>query len=815
MKSTSIRFIIIYMIIIFGVLTTAVLGFFVYNNSKSSIESQFNNEADLILTHTAKDFNEKFIRAERVIGYLAEFLLKDAENEFEIETKLEALQYAMPSSWNMFYASPEGTMFAGREIDFPSSYRPSEQEWYEEAQANPNQLIWTEPYLDYFTQQIVITASQSIVDENGQLFGVVAIDYAMADLSSTISDYTIGDEGFVMLLSRDGTILGNKGDYMIGRTLLGDDFGANISNLQGGWVTREFDGHRYDLRATETLQNGMYIVTATNQGEIVKKVFQANLLVFVVGLLVLLIFSYMLYSMAQRGIKPLAKLVQLMGSAEAGNYDVRAEVRNYYEVTRLTNGFNSMLEAIQKRDDDIIKSHNELKATEEELRKKYCELKTSRAEIERLASFDSLTGLLNRRSFKEKLNTHLLHHQNGTYSAVFFVDLDNFKIVNDTMGHSMGDHLIQQVSERLSSIQFDKKLIARIGGDEFILFVEGLSSLENVQSAAKDLLNVLKQPVYLDSIPFIVTASVGVAVSPLHGDSSEQLMKYADMAMYRAKSIGKNQFSVYDEKLAKEIERKIWIERGIQHCLENQEFHLFFQPIYSMNQERVTNVEALLRCSSDYLKEIPIFEIIQVAEETGQIISIDNWVLREASKRAKEMNERRSTREIIKVSVNISAMHIAHADFIGHVLTILREVDVDPSLIELEITETAVMERFDVNKDKLKELRALGISIHLDDFGTGYSSLNYLKDLSIDYVKLDKSFIDHMAYSEKDAGIVKAILRLAHHAGLKVIVEGVETKEQYELLQLFRCDYVQGYYISKPRRLNELTECTESKLMLV
>ena len=281
------------------------------------------------------------------------------------------------------------------------------------------------------------------------------------------------------------------------------------------------------------------------------------------------------------------------------------------------------------------------------------------------------------------------------------------------------------------------------------------------------------------------------------------------MAMYRAKESGKNHYRIFDEGIKQDVEEKLIIEQGIRESLKTNQFELYFQPLYSLKEQRVVSVEALLRTSSSALSHYNILQIIQSAETSGQIVEIDRWVLKEACSKIQKINN--NLEQPVHVSINISAIHIMQQDFVDTVKRIITESGVPIEWIKLEITEMSFMESFDLNTQKLYELQQIGIGCHLDDFGTGYSSLNYLKTLPIEQVKIDKSFVDVMLQSQKDSNIIETIIHLAHNIGLKVVAEGVENIEQFETLQGFDCELIQGYYISKPMRFNDIVTKIKKK----
>ena len=597
---------------------------------------------------------------------------------------------------------------------------------------------------------------------------------------------------------------------MIGESLFGNQFEQMKKDTNQRYVPFIIQDKDYLLHSGTIRRNGMIIVTAISKEEISQNLIKSHLPILIVAALCLLIFGVIAYLATLRGVRPLEKLGTLMSYVEKGDYAVTAKISDYKEISRLAKGFNSMIKAIKRRDEKLLVSNQELKIAEGKLRYKYDELKESQRilkeseeKILRLASHDSLTGLLNRRSLLEILNKSFEIGQDQSLKAVIFIDLDNFKNINDSLGHSYGDKVVIEVANKLKSLSFSKKDVARISGDEFIIVIHELTSIEEAEKMAKEIKSQFDLPIIIDSKVLNVTASVGLALYPLHAETSEELLKIADMAMYHAKGAGKNGYKIFDDGVKQEVEEKLIMEQGIRECMERDEFELYFQPIYNTKEGRVTWYwKLLLRTHTPSLSKYNILQIIQTAESTGQIIEIDKWVIKHACIAIQKMNQ--TVKQPLKISINISAVHIMQLDFVDNIKRIVEESGVRPEWIGLEITETSLMESFESNKKKLEEIKELGISIYLDDFGTGYSSLSYLNSLPIDRVKIDKSFIDVMLQSEKDRKIVKAIIKLAHNIGLHVVAEGVENKEQFETLQNDQCESIQGYYISKPVRYEEI-----------
>lgn len=786
--------------------TMLLFGFLSFKNLHKSLEKQYKNESEFVLNQTLTSFEHQFATVENILIQLGQSsILTDADHskdKVEIQSLLLTYQKILPTSGKITYGQSDGEFYQGITSNVPEGYNPLEQHWYKLALKNEGEVVWTEPYLDYVTQEIIITASRTVKDRNGTQ-GVISADFHLVEMSNEISNSQIGEDGIVMLLSSNGTIIANRDHSMIGESLFGAGFSNMMNATNSEYTPYVIQDKRYLLRSDIIGQNDMSIVTAISEEEIAGNLLNSHFLVLIAGVVCLLIFSIIAYLATLKGVRPLEKLAVLMGSVEKGDYDVSAEVNDYKEVQRLASGFNSMIQAIKKRDEELLFSNEELRFTEGRLRGKYEELKESQRTLKeseekilRLASYDSLTGLLNRRSLLEILSKALESNHSEYLKAVIFIDLDNFKSINDSLGHSFGDQLIIEVAKRLNSLSGLNKDVARISGDEFILVVHEIESTEHAQSVAMDIIDLFETPITLESKTLNVTASIGVALYPTHADTVEELLKIADMAMYRAKGSGKNGYRIFDEGIKKEVDERLRIELGIRDCLNQNGFELFYQPLFSTTEGRVTSVEALLRTKLPSLSNFNTLQIIQTAEVTGQIVEIDKWVLMQACMAIQQIN--RVVREPIKISVNISAVHIMQQSFVRNIMKIVKETGVSPEWIELEITETSLMESFDYNMKKIEDLKKHGFGFHLDDFGTGYSSLNYLNSLPIDCVKIDKSFVDGMLQSEKDRKVIESIIELAHNIGLQVVAEGVEHKEQYKFLQNLKCELLQGYYISKP-----------------
>ncbi len=432
------------------------------------------------------------------------------------------------------------------------------------------------------------------------------------------------------------------------------------------------------------------------------------------------------------------------------------------------------------------------------------ERRNAAIEIERLAFYDSLTGLPNRVLLKERLSQMLARaKRNKEVVALLFIDLDHFKEVNDTLGHIYGDELLQIIAERLSSCLRSADSVARFGGDEFVVLLEGVSDREGIKEVANKLLTALAQPLQLGDREIYTGGSIGISQFPEDGDDVDTLFKNADTAMYYAKDAGRNIYRFYSSEMHASALELLTLSGFLRHSLERNELFILYQPQISFISGTIIGVEALLRWKHPFLGMIPPDRFIPMAEETGLIIEIGSWVLKMACMDA--MNWINNGLQPLRVSVNISAKQFRDQGLVGMVQKALKESGLPPHLLELELTEGMLIENISTTRNTLDALKKMGITLAIDDFGTGYSSLSYLKHFPLDRLKIDKSFVKEITEPSGDsAAIVDAIIALAHSLKLTVIAEGVEEREQVEFLKERHCDELQGYYFSRPLKRSHL-----------
>ncbi len=427
----------------------------------------------------------------------------------------------------------------------------------------------------------------------------------------------------------------------------------------------------------------------------------------------------------------------------------------------------------------------------------FYERRRTSLQFQHQANHDTLTGLPNRKAFLEQLVVEVARAQrNNQKFALLFIDLDNFKAVNDTLGHDDGDCLLMVAAQRLCFVPRQSDMLARIGGDEFVLLARDVQDPVAISAVAQRLLEAMSMPWDINGHPLQVTASVGITVFPDDGADAQTLLRNVDIASYHAKAKGRNGYQFYAQEMNEHAVARVHLESRLRQALERDEFELHYQPQVDLNTFRVIGAEALIRWRDVQGNPIPPMQFIPLAEETGLIVPIGEWVLRTACTQA--VAWQKLGLPPLRIAVNVSGRQLQQDDFVAAVRSALRDTGLEPCWLEIEITESLLMKNLEASIDKLKELRTLGIQVAIDDFGTGYSSMNYLHRLPVDRLKIDRSFIQNITQNGDDPVVARAIIALAHALGLSIVAEGVETETQSVFLREQLCQTVQGFLYSRP-----------------
>ncbi len=573
------------------------------------------------------------------------------------------------------------------------------------------------------------------------------------------------------IYSRDKQLTGNRADLTQRFTELTSD-----EAIDYGWLILKY---KRIVKVRDGEVGFLYL--EAHLGFLYRQMLLFMGLVIAVTLLAAAIGLLMLNRLQKSITAPLLGLTGLMGDISRGNdYSRRFELDTRDEIGELAEGFNEMLQQIEKRDEVL----------DMELQEK----KKSEVRLDRLAHYDMVTQLPNRYFFSHRLATETTEYRvYGNEFGLMFIDLDNFKIVNDTLGHHVGDELLRQVSERFKSVVRSGDTVARLGGDEFGVILANLARPEDAALVAAKVIEKLAAPMQLEGHEIVVGASIGISLFPRDTDNTDELMQNADAAMYHAKDKGKNNYQFFSEALRGLAHHRMVMESQLRHALQASELYLHYQPQFDVVSRRIVGVEALLRWQHKELGRINPAEFIPVAEESGLIVPIGEWVFRTACGQSRAWHEAGLD---LSVAVNLSGRQFREENLVERFKSILDESGVNPSWMELELTEGSLMDSSETITKKLGALTALGLKLSIDDFGTGYSSMSYLKRFPISKLKIDRSFVTDISSDSEDQAIAKAIIALGISMEMRVIAEGIENEEQLSELLESGCHQGQGYLVS-------------------
>lgn len=626
----------------------------------------------------------------------------------------------------------------------------------------------------------------------GYIISTISLSYFKDFLNSII----MGETGFGVVLDKNGIIIYHPDSKLIGTSIDNDRLGSLVNNFYTGKIPQN-GAFQYTYEKIDKLY-GYSVIPELDWVLLVKQdvseiINLAIILFYVLGwtIFILTVIVFLVSNkFAKSFTDPIIELKDTMRTASDGNLEVQSNLKARNELGELSRSLNKMLHIIKGNYNDLTAMHEELITNEDQLRNNY-------NRIEYLAYHDILTNLPNKLAFTDRVNSTLsLSPGSNKLHAVYFVDLDNFKIINDTLGHDYGDNLLVQTAEQLLSLITSEDILARAGGDEFLIFRENLDMQKDATDFAASVIETFRKPFNLSGEIAYVSMSIGVAIYPKNGTSTSSLIKNADIAMYKSKDTGKNKYTLFDKSMEEELNRNTIILEVLRGAIQNNEIYVKYQPQINITTNRIIGFEALMRIESSKLGTISPSEFIPIAEESGLIAELGEWILREACSFNKGLIDLGFPPYI--VSVNISSVQINRSGFISMLSEVLKETGLPPSYLELEITESTIVSSLTDAATLLNSLQTLGVRISLDDFGTGYSSLNYLTSMPINTLKIDKSFVDNISHNEKDSFIAEAIIQLAHSIEVDVIAEGVEFEDQLGILKNKKCDIIQGYIYSKP-----------------
>jgi diguanylate cyclase (GGDEF)-like protein len=698
--------------------------------------------------------------------------------------------YVTDKEGNTVAASPSTDMFGGS----TKRYNYSDRFYYKELQRT------MEPVIDYAEEEKIvkhptITMSVPIVND-GEFIGCVTGAIDTNSLPGILSLSSFGEGQYITIIDRDNNVIATTNPQIspIQKFMFSSNVVKNSLDRKTNLVVPK-DNH---FTASERWRNTYYMrevglgydkswrliiqVPFKPYQEIMEEFYIRIFIIMIIFILAALTAANLLTRGLTGPIRNLSQVTTRLTAKLLLGEEINWPSSGIFEVSSLINNF---------------------KQTANILTNKFIEVKKTKEQLESIVYHDSMTGLPNRIMFYNRLEEEIKKaREAGMKFAVMFLDLDRFKVVNDTLGHSWGDELLRLISERIFHCIHEDYLLARIGGDEFTLLMPNIGDDNEISEMAERIIGCLDKQLLLNNQEFHITVSIGIAVYPGHGDSVMALIKNADLAMYRAKENGKNNYKFFDSSMHDTLEDKLILENNLRRALEREEYILYYQPQLDLKTGKIIGMEALIRWNSLTLGMVSPAKFIPLLEETGLIIQVGEWVLRTACLQNKAWQDEGLIP--VKVSVNLSAKQFQQRDLVERVETILKETGLEARWLELEITESITIENVDFTVKMLQSLKEMGVSVSLDDFGTGFSSLSYLKNFKIDTLKIDSSFVKDIQNGENDASIVSTIISLAKNMKLKVIAEGVETEKQMSFLKENGCDEIQGYIYSKPLPGNEI-----------
>jgi diguanylate cyclase (GGDEF)-like protein len=779
------------------------------------------------------------------------FRYSPGEQEQTLTEEFGALKL---SHWDVnfvFYGTEDGGYMEVPRFQATAAYDPRQRPWYQEAMKNDN-IVVSDPYLTKVTNEMVIGFTKKIRSSNGEAIGVLGITVNLNDLTSEISNIKIGDSGYLLVLSPGNQFLVSPrhSDWIMKTP---DELGLTGFEKTGAQKESDFeiklDGGDRVLNEVTSATSGWHIVSVVDKAEILHRAQAVSNILYAIYMVTFLLILLIILQISKRFTKPILEISNVINRMTDFNFKFSSDLDKYvkredeigtvatalvemhdnytelidqvnYIDTEIQNinieknellevelssnnpfrgviaSMNTLLAKIHQYINQMTETNKEIVAKNELLMSSRLELLEQLAKVDRqseyinyLALHDSLTKLPNRRQFVDLLTARL---ELGKKGAVILLDLDDFKAINDTLGHVFGDRVIEAVAGRLAEIAAEDVVVCRFGGDEFLVLVGRSDDPDELEHLIRRIKDLFRGFIHIDNNDIEIRFSVGISLFPEDGTDVNQLVMNADLAMYSVKDSGKNSFKYFDSAMMNSRIHQSRIEILLREAIENEGFKVVYQPQIDLKSGSVYGYEALLR-----LKDIPISpaEFVPVAEINGSIIKIGRIVTEMVIRQLAVWRE--EGLELKPVSVNFSANQLHDSGYLHFITKQLEKYDIEPRFIEIEITESIFLENKQATLAFLKKLNEMGIAISIDDFGTGYSSLNYMTFLPVDKIKLDRSLNMRFLEMNNDK-VMESLISLVHSLGLTVLAEGIENLDHVTRLKDAECDLIQGYYYSRP-----------------
>ncbi len=703
--------------------------------------------------------------------------------------------------------------------NFDSRLRP----WYIVPQ-QADRPAWTDIYPWVNPPTLAITLGQPYYDRTGTFRGILATDLTLAQISDFLNSLKIGETGQTFILEPSGLLvatsvqelpftlgeetpkrlLANDSQNLLTRATVGylNDYFGNLTKVEAQkTLSFKVKGKRYFLQVNPVQdEHGLNWlgVIVIPESDFMAQI-NANTRISILLCLSALALATISGIYTSRWItQPIAKLIEASQAIAEGNLAQTIDIRGVKELGALTYSFNQMAKQLQA-------SFTKLEKVNGDLEEEISDRKKIEEQLRHSALHDALTNFPNRTFLMGRIETALrrLQREKNYLFAVLFIDLDRFKVINDSLGHQVGDQLLVAITHKFASIVRVSDTVARLGGDEFVILLDPIKNISDAIRIAKRINKELQSPLELENHRVFTTASIGITLSSPHYHQGLDLLRDADIAMYRAKTKGKARYELFDQEMYSEALMRLQLEHDLYKALENQEFQVYYQAIVSLETDNITGFEALIRWRHPQQGWISPAKFLPIAEETGLIMPIGESILYLACLQMAQWQTRFPIADTLKISVNLSVKQLKDPSFQEKVDLILTQTSLEGRSLQLELTESMLMENLDELRDILWQLKAREIDLSIDDFGTGYSSLSYLHRLPIDNLKIDRSFISSLGQQKDSQDIIQTIIKLARQLGMTTIAEGIESTEQLNKLKVLQCDKAQGFLLSKPLPPNE------------
>ncbi len=851
-RSISLQILLItpFVLQVFGVV--ALVGYFSFRNGQKSVQNlaeQLMGEIEVLIsehldsylatphivnqlnkhaldlgqlsTEDLRSMEQHFWRQSQVFDLVSYIQFGNAQGEFvglEVNDD-RTIRYQVTEfqkSLQTYAIEPQGQR--GRLLKTSPNYDPRNRPWYIVPQ-QADRPAWTDIYAWVNPPTLAITLGQPYYDPSGKFQGILATDLTIAQISDFLRTLRIGKSGQTFIFDAAGWLIATSANELP-FTMVEDTPQRIHTKDSSDLLTRatvkyliEHFGSLTNIDAEQTLyfkingekhflnisflqdEHGLNWIGAivVPESDFMSEV-NANNRTSILLCFGALGLATTLGICTSRWItRPIRQLIEASQAISTGYFNQVKVVKGVRELDALTFSFNQMAEQLQI-------SFRDLERANQNLEQEIVERQQIGQKLEYNALHDPLTDLPNRTLLMERLEQVIkrIRREENYLCAVLFIDLDRFKIINDSLGHQIGDLLLIAIAQKLTSIVRETDTIARLGGDEFIALLEPISQIKDAINIAERIIKELQSPFYLEKRQVFTAASIGIVLSSKEYSQADDILRDADIAMYRAKSRGKARYEMFDQEMYNLAVARHKLENNLRHALDRQEFQVYYQPIISLDNEKIVGFEALLRWQHPEQGLISPAKFLPIAEEIGLIVPIGEWILHSACQQMALWQTQISTASQLKMSVNLSAKQLQDPNFLGAVKRVLTQTGLEGKSLQLELTESMLMENLKALTTLLWQLKEEGIELSIDDFGTGYSSLSYLHRLPIDNLKIDRSFIKSIGKEKDGRNIVATIINLAHQMEMTTIAEGIESPKQLDRLQFLGCEKVQGYLFSRP-----------------